>query len=85
MHHATLILHVRQIVHNSFREQGAPEDMEIQVTILVRDSYYCGRRFLCGNLSAIWYCEDNQIKFHGEDGSVVEVVDATAPSHLNVA
>lgn len=37
-------------------------------TILIRDGFYCGRRFSVGDHRAIWFLEEEVIKFFGTDG-----------------
>lgn len=45
----------------------------LQETILVRDGYYCGRRFQADHMQAIWFIEEDQIKFYAGDGGVLRV------------
>ena len=45
-------------------------------SILIRDGHYCGRRFESGGMSAVWFIEENQIKFFGKEGALHSVVDA---------
>jgi hypothetical protein len=63
---------VRGLIRETFNRLGADGD-EIRETILIRDGYYCGRRYQRGGLQAIWFIEENQLKFHAQDGSVLEV------------
>jgi hypothetical protein len=63
-----LVQLIRDRVHHVFLEQGIPHDAEIRETILVRDGCYCGRRFECDGGHALWFCEENQLKFYGSDG-----------------
>ena len=63
---------IRGLIRETFDRLGAPGD-EIRETILIRDGYYCGRRYQRGGLQAIWFIEENQLKFHAQDGSVLEV------------
>jgi len=37
-------------------------------TILIREGFYCGRRFACDSHRAIWFLEEQVIKFYGPDG-----------------
>ena len=39
-------------------------------TILIRDGCYCGRRLECDGLRAVWFVEENQLKFFHRDGSL---------------
>ena len=47
-------------------------------TILVQNGHYCGRRFTCGRLQAIWFVEEGELKFYGEDGSVFKMTTSDA-------
>jgi hypothetical protein len=66
---------VRGLIRETFDRLGA-ETGEVRETILIRDGYYCGRRYHRGGLQAIWFIEENQLKFHAPDGSVLEVRSA---------
>ncbi len=46
---------------------------QLQETILVRDGFYCGRRFQSEQVQAIWFIEEDQIKYYSADGGVVRV------------
>ena len=63
MHHAQFLERVRQLVKEAFVEQGVTPQDEVCETILIRDGYYCGRCFTCGDLRAVWFLEENVIKF----------------------
>lgn len=66
---------VRGLIRETFDRLGA-DGGEVRETILIRDGYYCGRRYHRGGLQAIWFIEENQLKFHAPDGSVLEVRSA---------
>lgn len=67
---------IRRVIHDVFREMGATDSEPITETILIRGGYYCGRRFLCDGFEAIWFVEENQIKFYGRDGAVARITKA---------
>ena len=46
-------------------------------SILIRDGYYCGRRFRLGELEAIWFVDEDQLKVYDE-GSLVRVIDSVS-------
>ncbi|QDU96283.1 hypothetical protein Pla8534_41030 [Lignipirellula cremea] len=70
---------VRQLIQSRFVELGASPDAPVQETILIRDGYYCGRKMRCDGLQAIWFVEENEIKFYDRDGAVASVCDAVIP------
>ncbi len=46
------------------------EDEHSSETLLIRDGYFCGRKFSLGGFSLIWFLEENQIKIANSDGHV---------------
>lgn len=68
---------VRQRVTDLFAEhQSAQPADRLCESILIRDGYYCGRRFGNGEMEAVWFLEENELKLYASDGSLVEVVVA---------
>ena len=74
MHHADQLECLRATVHANLRVLENASTDEMQETILVRDGSYCGRRFRTRNFHAVWFLEENQLKFYGPDGRVVRVL-----------
>jgi hypothetical protein len=81
MLHAAQMHEVRMLVEQTFHGLGAAPDSTPLESILVRDGYYCGRRFDCDGMQAVWFVEENEIKFYGRDGSVQCVCRPSAPRH----
>jgi len=73
MTHAELMHEVRHIVENTLQKLGARADSEPLESIRMHNGYYCGRRFDCDGIQAVWFIEENEIKFYGKDGSVKHV------------
>jgi hypothetical protein len=63
MQHAQLVERVRQIVRKTFAERGLTSFDDFCETILIREGLYCGRCFACGDFRAVWFLEENAIKF----------------------
>ncbi len=63
MQHAHLVERVRQIVKDALTERGVTSFEDLCETILIRDGFYCGRCFVCGDYRAVWFLEENAIKF----------------------
>jgi hypothetical protein len=61
---------VRRHTRRQLEELGAAPGAEIVETILIRDGYYCGRRFECDGYSAVWFVDENELKIHERDGRV---------------
>lgn len=75
MHHAQLTESIRRRVAAAFARLGAPHDAELRESILIRDGAYCGRRFDGPLGHAIWFVEEDQLKFYRLDGSVARVTE----------
>lgn len=69
------------------QEFGLPSDTIPQETILIRGGLYCGRRFDAAGLHAIWFLEENLVKFYGPQGLLRQVHRpiATAANEQRVA
>lgn len=80
MQHSQLLQAVRRAVHEAFAEQNG-DDVDVIESILLRDSAYCGRRFAAGGRQAIWFVEENQVKFYSASGSVTDVLSASELIH----
>lgn len=63
---------VRRLLESWWRERQPDAAEEIRESILIRDGYYCGRRFIYGALSAVWFAEEDQIKLYDQDGQLSE-------------
>ena len=75
MNHYELTEQIRGRIQDLLSDIGAAEGA-LSETVLIRDGYYCGRRFELDGLSAVWFIEENQIKCFSRDGSLHTVVDA---------
>ena len=71
--HNQLITQIRQLVYETFREFGLEGDVSPQETILVRKGIYCGRRFDAAGLHAIWFLEEDLVKFYGPEGLLRQI------------
>jgi hypothetical protein len=71
MPHAQALERVREIVRSAFAAQGLTETDEFSESILIRDGYYCGRSFSCSGMRAVWFIEENLLKFFGRNQQLV--------------
>ncbi len=65
---------IRQLIRETFFKLGSTSTAPPREMLLIRDGNYCGHRFQCDELQAVWFFEENQLKFYGADGTVVKVV-----------
>ncbi len=73
MSHENLTDLIRRSIRQLFERAGAPPNQPIRETFLIRGGYFCGRRFRCGDLSAVWFIDENQIKLYGPNGQLLAV------------
>jgi hypothetical protein len=76
MTHAQLTESVRAQVAETFATLGNQADGDVRESVLIRAGNYCGRRFSSEGLTAIWFVEENQVKFYGPNGQLLQVVDS---------
>lgn len=74
MREASLVEQVRLLVRRTFMELQIPVSQGLEETILIRNGFYCGRRFATAAAHAVWFCEENQLKFYGQQGTVLHVL-----------
>ena len=67
---AHLTEEVRRHTRRRLEGLGANLGAELVETILIRNGYYCGRRFECDGFSAVWFVEEHELKIHDRDGRV---------------
>ena len=71
---------VRDRVMEVFAQLGGEPDGELRETILISDGAYVGRRFDGLQGHAIWFVEEDQLKFYRPDGSMDRVIESAAGS-----
>jgi hypothetical protein len=85
MHDVELVERVRAIVQETFTQLGGLADQIPSEAMLIRDGFFCGRRFVAEGLEAVWFIEENEIKFYDCDGAVVQVVHPGSDSAGDIA
>ena len=78
MHHALLTQSIRRRVMETFSQLGGAPAGDLRETILIADGAYYGRRFDGPEGHAIWFVEEDQLKFYRLDGSVARVIEPAA-------
>jgi hypothetical protein len=81
MHQARLTQEVRDRVLEVFAQFGGEPDSELRETILISDGSYFGRRFDGPRGHAIWFVEEDQLKFYRPDGSMDRVIEPASRSN----
>ena len=72
------IQRARNFVQSVFASMG--KEGEINETALIREGLYCGHRFSSGNLRAVWFFEENEIKIFGNGRQLIRVESLEQPS-----
>jgi hypothetical protein len=76
---------VRRVIDRAMHALGMTADAPPRETILIRDGLFCGRRFEWEDFSAVWFAEENQVKFYGPDGAVLRVLAVETPTDAPIA
>ena len=63
----------REYVEQTFQELDQESSLPLREAVLIRDGHYCGHRFSRGELSAVWFFEEDQIKIYGRDRKLVQI------------
>jgi hypothetical protein len=64
MPHAQRIDEIRRQVTDTFSQMKVPEPDQFRESILIRNGSYCGRRFEADEAYAIWFLEEDEVKFY---------------------
>lgn len=72
---------IRETIHAALTEMGC-DIADMHEAILIRQGMYCGRRFECDAGSAVWFIEENQVKYFGPQGELLKVVSVPAAPPL---
>ena len=64
---------VRKLVDQQLQLLGSHCQEAPRETLLIRDGYFCGRRFDRDGYEAVWFEEERQIKFFDPHGVLLAV------------
>jgi hypothetical protein len=67
---------IRQYIRSALLQLGDPHPAPVIETLLIRDGVYCGHRFCRNDYQAVWFIEENQVKFYGPGGELLHCFDA---------
>ena len=82
MHH---LQRTREYVEQVFQELDKQTMLPLRETALIRDGHYCGHRFSSGELTAVWFFEEDEVKFYSEGHHLVQVNATTADTRRRAA
>ncbi len=72
--HARRPREIRQFIQQRFAELSPTAGSIVDETLLIRDGQYCGHRYRATDLTAVWFLEENEIKFYDQAGHVIGIV-----------
>lgn len=70
---------IREIVRVKLSEMVTDPTTPLRETLLIRDGNYCGHRFTLEAANAVWFVEEDEIKFYAADGGLAQIIK---PSEL---
>jgi hypothetical protein len=76
---------VHGLIVAGFKELRADEPERITRMVLVKDLFFVGQRFLCGNIQAVLLADDDEIKFYDGQGTLLKTVSLEEHSHMKKA
>ena len=63
---------IRELVYSVLIELGAtPAHDRPRETMLIRNGNYCGHRYRLGDFEAVWFIEEDELKFSSSGGGVI--------------
>jgi ATP-dependent DNA ligase len=65
---------IRTLIRETLVSLGAEANAKDEESLLIRSGAYCGHRIDKDGLRAIWFIEEDQIKFYGRDGSMLRAL-----------
>ena len=65
---------IRDLISQTLVSLGAPGSAVVQESLLIRAGTYCGHRFRKGDYQAVWFVEEDQIKFFNRDGRLLNTL-----------
>ena len=65
---------VHDLIVAGFKELGEDEPERITRSVLFRDLFFVGQRFLCGNIQAVLLADEDEIKFYDGQGTLLKTV-----------
>lgn len=65
---------IRELVLQQFSQMHAGDAGIQGEAVLIRGGQYCGHRYQGVGVSAVWFLEEDQIKFYDESGKLFRVI-----------
>lgn len=62
---------VREKLTSWLATQGYDSSRNLQESLLIKDGFYCGRRFRILGFSAVWFAEEDELKVFDDHGTLL--------------
>ena len=69
---------IRQAIAWQLESLGVRDTAALHETILIRNGLFCGRKFRCEEYEAIWFLEEDEIKFFSPCGDLLRATSVIA-------
>ena len=73
---------IRQLIEQTFESLRSTPQRLTRESLLIRDGHYCGHRYESEDLFAVWFLEEQQVKFFSSSGDLLLVLE---PAEANEA
>lgn len=76
---------IRAAIRAQLTALGVSDLSTFNETILIRNGLYCGRKYRCQSHHAVWFLEENEVKFFGPGGEMLRAAsldECLADLHL---
>jgi hypothetical protein len=76
---------IRDLVHRTVQDFGLEAVQPLGETLLILAGYYVGREFRFDGVRAVWIASQGQIKFYGDQGQLLRVLDVGQADGMRAA
>jgi hypothetical protein len=66
---------IRELVHRTLQELALEDTQPLGETLLTLAGYYVGHEFRFDGVRVVWIASQGQVKFYGDDGQALRVVE----------
>jgi hypothetical protein len=76
---------IRDLVHRTVQDLGLVTVQPLGESLLTLAGYYVGREFRFDGVRAVWIASLGQIKFYGDEGQLLRVLDVGQADGMRAA
>ena len=75
---------IRLLIEQTFESLRSTPQRLTRESLLIRDGHYCGHRYESEELFAVWFLEEQQVKFFSKTGDLLLVLQPTESSEIQL-